>query len=102
MRLARPDPRHVPDRPALDGRDGLEGLGRVDEVFQVPGEDPGRLDGLEHPLRLFCVPAERLGAQHGLARLGDQCDGLLVEEVRQPDDYDVGVRVVHRSRHVAP
>ncbi len=100
MRLARADPRHVADRPAFHSRDRLEGLRRVDEILQVAGEHARRLDGLEHPLGLVRVPAERLGAQHGLARPRGQRDRLLVEEIRQPDDDDVGVRVIHGSGDV--
>jgi hypothetical protein len=100
MRLARPDPRHVADRPALHRRDGLQGLGRVAEVLEVPAEDPGRLDRLEHPLGFLRRPTERLRAQDRLARLGHQPDDLLVQEVRQADDHDVRVRVVDRRLEV--
>ena len=71
-----------PIAPLSHRRDGLERLGRVAQVLEVPAEDPGPLDRLEHPARLVRGPAQRLRAQDGLARGGDRGDGLLVEEVR--------------------
>ena len=89
-----------PMRPARRGRDRLERLGRVAQVLEVAGEHAGLLDHREHPARLLGGPPERLRAQHGLAGLGDELDRLLVEEVRQGDDHDVGVGVVDRRRQV--
>ena len=100
MRLARADPGHVADGPGLDGRDRLERLGRVAQVLEVAGEDAGRLDDVEHPLRLLGGPPERLRAQHRLAGLRGQPDRLLVQEVGQRDDDDVGVGMVDRGGQV--
>ena len=47
-----------PMAPSCSGLDGLEGLGRVAQVLEVAAEDPGRLDHVEHPLRLLGRPAQ--------------------------------------------
>ena len=100
MGLARTDPGHVADRAGLHRREGLERLGRVAQVLEVAAEDPRVLHGLEHPGGLVRGPAQRLGAQHGLAGLRDGGDGLLVEEVREGHDDDVGVGVLDRRPEV--
>ena len=85
--------------PLRDRGEGLERLRRVDQVFEVAGEDARLLDGLEHPPRLGGRAAERLGAQDGLARRG-RADGFLVQIVGQADDDDVGLGVLDGSFQV--
>ena len=100
MRLARADPGDVADRAGPHRRDRLERLGRVAQVLEIAAEDAGRLDRLEHPTGLLGGPPERLRAEHRLAGLCRELDRLLVEEVRQRDDDDVGVGVVDGGRQV--
>ena len=100
MRLSRTDPGHVADRPVRRRLDRLERLRRVAQVLEVAAEDAGRLDDVEHPLRLLGRPAERLRAQDGLAGLRGQPDGLLVQEVGERDDHHVRVRMVDRGGQV--
>src|SRR4029079_1705208 len=57
MRLARPDPGHVADRPALDRLDRLQRLRRVAQVLEVAREDARLFDCLEHPARFRRGPA---------------------------------------------
>ena len=59
-----------PRAPARTASERLERLGRVDEVLEVPGEDAGLLHRLEHLQGLGRGPAERLGAEDGLAGAG--------------------------------
>ena len=100
MRLARADPRDVADRAGLDRAHGLERLRRVAEVLEVAAEHARPLDDVEDPLRLVRRPPQRLRAEDRLAGLRREPDRLLVEEVRDADDDDVGVGVVDRRRHV--
>ena len=100
MRLAGADPGDVADRAATDRGDRLERLGRVAQVLEIAGEDAGLFHDLEHPARLLGRATERLGAQDGLAGLRHQADRLLVEEVGDADDHDVGVRMVDRGGQV--
>ena len=100
MGLARTDPGDVAERATLDGLEGLERLRRVAQVLEVAAEDAGLLDRLEDLPGLLGVAAERLRAQHRLARRRCRRHRLHVEVVRQADHHDVGVRVVHRSHKV--
>ena len=100
MRLPRADPGHVADRPVRGRLDRLEGLRRVAQVLEVAAEDARRLDDVEHPLGLLGRPAERLGAQDGLAGLRGQPDRLLVQEVGERDDHHVRIRMVDRGGQV--
>ena len=94
MRLASTHPGDVADGAVLCRSHGLERLGRVDQVLEVPAEDAGLLDRVEHALGLSRVATQRLGHQHGLAGLGHGGDRLLVKEVGQRHDDRVGIGVV--------
>ena len=100
MGLAGTDPGHVTECPTLDRGDRLERLGCVAEILQVPPEDTRSLDRGEHPGRLRRGSAERLGAQHGLAR-GRGCGhGLLVQLVGECHHHHVRVDVPDGRFHV--
>ena len=100
VRLAGADPGHVAQGAVLNGLDGLERLGRVAEVLEVAAKDPRLLHGLQHSAGLVRGPAERLGAEHGLAGLGDGLDGLLVEVVGQRHHDNVSLGVADGRLHV--
>ena len=63
MGLPGPDPGDVSDRSSIDGGDRLERLGRVAEIFQITGEDPCLLDGVENPFGFLGRSGQRLRAQ---------------------------------------
>ena len=82
MSLTGSHPGDVSDRTGFYRSECFERLWRVDEIFEVPGEDACRLDPVEDPLRLFGGAGERFGTEYGLSGFGDQVDDLFVEEVR--------------------
>ena len=100
MRLTRPDPGDVADRPVLDRRDCLQALRRVAEVLEIATEHARLLNGVEHPPCLRRRPTERLRAEDGLAGRGSQPDRFFVEVVREADDDDVGVIVLNRRLQI--
>jgi hypothetical protein len=95
MGFARARPEDLAQRALPDRLEGLEGLGGVNEVFEIGGKNARFLHGFKHGQGLGGRPAERLGAQDGLPGRGGAQDGLLMDVVREPDDDDLGFRVVN-------
>ncbi len=94
MGLAGSRPQDPPHRAFPRRREGLERLGRVNEILEVAREDPGPLHDLEHPEAFIRRPAEGLRAQDRLPGLRGQPDGLLVDIIGEPDDDDLRVRIL--------
>ncbi len=98
--LAGAHRQHATHRPGRDHLMDLDDLGREDLVLEVPVEDAGLANEPQHLRGLGRVPAERLRAQHALARRDRGPDGLEVEVVGQRDDDEVdagiGAQLGHR------
>ncbi len=99
--FTRAHPQHIAERPGFDRAERLEGLGGIDQIFEIAREDPGPLDGIEHLFSFGGSAPQRLGAQHRLARCRGHRDGLDMLGVWQADHHRVGLRVVDRLLQVA-
>ena len=100
MGFAAAHPGHLANRAGLDRLDRLQRLGRVAEVLEVAAEDARLLDRLEHALAPPRRCARAAWCTGWPCRLGGERDGLLVQEVGDADDHDVGVRVLDGGLHV--
>ncbi len=68
VRFVRPE--HLAEHAGVDRLDRFQGLGRVDQVFEVAVEDTHFFYGFQNFQRLAGGAGERLGTQDGLAGLG--------------------------------
>ncbi len=100
VRLPRAGPEHLAQRAVLHGLHRFERLRRVDQILQIAVKDARLLNHVENAFGLGGGTRQRLGAEHGLARLARQAHGLLVQVVGQADHHGVRLRIVDRLGQV--